>query len=151
MMDDVSTSAWNFATLSVQTEILSKDCNCFVLAKSPVLIVVQKTCVRMCWFKVINSTICDTKCYLCAWHEGKWRRWYTIPLILIIHYYTYFNIIFGILLVYLLTCGPGQHSGYGLDGPEIESRWGRDFLHPSVPALGPSQPSIQSVSGLSRG
>jgi len=34
-------------------------------------------------------------------------RKYTIPLILIIHYYTYFNIIFGILLVYLLTCGPG--------------------------------------------
>jgi len=30
-------------------------------------------------------------------------------------------------------------TGYGLDGPGIESRWGRDFLHPSRPALGPTQ------------
>ena len=28
---------------------------------------------------------------------------------------------------------------YGLDGPEIESRWGRDFLDPSRPAWGPTQ------------
>ena len=27
---------------------------------------------------------------------------------------------------------------YGLDSPEIESQWGRDFLHPSRPALGPT-------------
>jgi hypothetical protein len=26
---------------------------------------------------------------------------------------------------------------YGLDGPGIESRWGRDFLHLSRPAMGP--------------
>jgi hypothetical protein len=26
---------------------------------------------------------------------------------------------------------------YGLDGPGIESRWGRDFPHPSRPAVGP--------------
>jgi hypothetical protein len=32
---------------------------------------------------------------------------------------------------------------YGLDGPGIESRWGRDFLHPSRPVLGPTQPPIQ--------
>jgi hypothetical protein len=31
----------------------------------------------------------------------------------------------------------GIATGYGLDGPEIESRWGRDFLHLSRPALGP--------------
>jgi hypothetical protein len=40
------------------------------------------------------------------------------------------------------TCGPGSTvgiaTGYGLDGPEIESRWGRDFLHLSRPALGPT-------------
>jgi len=27
-------------------------------------------------------------------------------------------------------------TGYGLDGPEIESRWRRDFPHLSRPALG---------------
>jgi hypothetical protein len=40
---------------------------------------------------------------------------------------------------------------YGLDGPGIESRWGRDFSHPSRPALGPTQPPIQWVLGISRG
>jgi hypothetical protein len=30
----------------------------------------------------------------------------------------------------------GMASVYGLDGPGIESRWGRDFLHSSTPALG---------------
>jgi hypothetical protein len=30
----------------------------------------------------------------------------------------------------------------GLDGPGIESRWGRDFSHTSRPALGPTQPPV---------
>jgi hypothetical protein len=40
---------------------------------------------------------------------------------------------------------------YRLDGPGIESQWGRDLLHPSRLALGPTQPPIQQVPGLSRG
>ena len=43
--------------------------------------------------------------------------------------------------------GPGSSVGivtdYGLDGPGIESRWGRDFPHLSRPALGSTQPPVQ--------
>jgi len=52
---------------------------------------------------------------------------------------------------------PGRHSSvgiaarYGLDGPGIETQWGRDFPHPSRPGLGPTQPPIQWAPSLSRG
>jgi len=45
----------------------------------------------------------------------------------------------------------GIATDYGLDRPGIEFRWGRDFLQPSRPALGPTQPPIQWVPGLSWG
>jgi hypothetical protein len=40
---------------------------------------------------------------------------------------------------------------YGLDGPGIESRWGQYFRHQFRSALGPNQPSIQSIPGHFRG
>ena len=45
-------------------------------------------------------------------------------------------------------CSVGIATRYELDGPGIESRWGRDFLYPSRPPLGPTQPPIQWLSGL---
>ena len=38
---------------------------------------------------------------------------------------------------------------YGQDGPGIESRWKRDFPHPSRPTLGSIHLPIQGVQGLS--
>jgi len=45
----------------------------------------------------------------------------------------------------------GIATRYGLEGPGIESRWGRDFPYRSRPALRPTQPPVQWVPGLSRG
>jgi hypothetical protein len=51
----------------------------------------------------------------------------------------------------------GQHSsdsiatGYVLEGPGIESRWGRDLPHLSKEALGLTQPLVQWVPDLSLG
>ena len=45
----------------------------------------------------------------------------------------------------------GITTHYGLDGPGIESRWGRDFPQPSRPALGPTKSPIQLVPAVSRG
>jgi hypothetical protein len=51
--------------------------------------------------------------------------------------------------------GPGSSvgiaTGYGLDGPGIESRWGRGFSHTSRPALGSTQSPVQWVPDLYRG
>jgi hypothetical protein len=42
----------------------------------------------------------------------------------------------------------GLSTRYGLDGPGIESRWGRGIPHPFRQALGPTQSPIQHVEGL---
>ena len=42
-------------------------------------------------------------------------------------------------------------TAYGLDGPGIESRWGRDFSHLFRPALRPTRLPVKWIPGLSRG
>jgi hypothetical protein len=45
----------------------------------------------------------------------------------------------------------GIATRYGLDGPEIEFRWGRDFPHRFRPALRSTLPPVQWVPGVSLG
>jgi hypothetical protein len=45
----------------------------------------------------------------------------------------------------------GIATRYELDRPEIESRWWREFPHPSIPTLVYTQPPIQCILGLFRG
>ena len=42
----------------------------------------------------------------------------------------------------------GIATRYGLDGPGIEGRWGRDFPHQSRQGLGPTQPPVRRVPDL---
>ena len=65
-----------------------------------------------------------------------------------------------VVLLLFIDChnvhhGPGSSVGiataYGLDSRGIESRWGRDFPHLSIPSLRPNQRPVQWVLGLSRG
>jgi hypothetical protein len=59
------------------------------------------------------------------------------------------------LLYYLSTMGRDSSVGiatcYGLDGPVIEYRWGRDFPRPLIQAVGSTQPPIQWVPVFSEG
>ena len=41
----------------------------------------------------------------------------------------------------------GTATRYGLDGPGIESRWGQDFRHLSIPALGPTHNGYRVFPG----
>ena len=74
-----------------------------------------------------------------------------------VKYYVYVSCKFLVVIVCccLYMGGPGSVVGiataYGLDGPGIESRWGRDVPRLSRPALRPTQPPVQWLPGLSWG
>jgi hypothetical protein len=71
-------------------------------------------------------------------------------------YYIYLFIYLHILFLFIYdvpkySCGPGSIVGIATGRLGIESRWGRNLARLSRPALGPNQPPVQWVPGLSRG
>jgi hypothetical protein len=84
--------------------------------------------------------------------DVHWKAFYTL-----IHFITWMNTSIEISIKTSTTvcCGPDSSvsiaTGYRLNGSGIESRWGWDFSHMSRPALGPTQPPVQWVLGISRG
>jgi hypothetical protein len=62
--------------------------------------------------------------------------------------FPHYLVVVSVKLLELLGAHSSNLQNIGLDGPGIESRWGRDFPHPFKPAQGPTQVSVQFVPGV---
>ena len=94
-----------------------------------------------------ENAVCETQCarcrYTCQYNKLARRKPHMIVRTMLL--------IFENKFIVNRDSSVSIANRYGLDGLGIESLWGRDFPHLSRPALGPTQPPIQWVPGLSRG
>ena len=74
----------------------------------------------------------------------------SVPLLHALLFNVYYRLTFRVLLH--LMCGPGSSvviaTGYGLDGPGIESRWGGDFSAPGQTGPGAYPASCTMGTGF---
>ena len=105
------------------------------------------TRAHVCLFVCVCVCVCVCE-RGCKWTRTNWHSWLFRSIVHVDLYEYYIT-----SLTYFVgqDSSVGKATRYRLNGPGIESRWGRDFPHPSRPALGPTQPPIQWILGLSRG
>jgi hypothetical protein len=103
----------------------------------------QNACARFGQFKVIK-----TKIRLNYNQENLVLNSYkTSPVCVVMNKLV--NFVKSLKIQYKTYSSVGIATRYGLGGTGIESRWGRDFSHPTRPALVTTQPPIQWVPSLS--
>ena len=92
-----------------------------------------------------------TECLFCSWHTFQLLQFMVQKKLST--GFPFVHLIASLMSFPLKSCGSGSvvgiAIGYGLDGPGIESWWGRDFLHLSWLALEPTQSPVQWVPVLS--
>jgi hypothetical protein len=90
-----------------------------------------------------TSALCYQNCHIDCGTSLEYFGWWLYVRLCTCTYRNNFTTVLG--------SSVGTETDYGLDSPGIESRSGREFLHTSRPALGPTQSPVQWVLGLSRG
>ena len=104
----------------------------------------------------LQSRICYSNCYTpCSFNYLAHKINSTKLILKLLHLGFHHDLSFVRMYIscYSVQGGPGSSviiaTGYGLNGPGMETRCGRDFPHLSRSALGPIQPPVQWILGFS--